>query len=245
MKTLKNSILIASLFILVSTTFYAQNSIQGDIANWSNGEVPLIFNDYISKEKITMGNIATDGKMTIPLDENFLTKMKEAAIQAKEKAPQGWEMQFNTVQSSFSCSDEGIVYENAEVILAGLPDLEVLSEDGTTSYGYFYCTNSIQLSSWLQLYGMVNAAKGYYLKWFFVEDDASVKGSCIMPTYTGNDDENYMNTTVYDVKLQKGWNIIKYEITETFTSKEGKIVPAKTQITRIDKIPEDVQWLLL
>ncbi len=245
MKTLKNSILIASLFLLVSTTFYAQNSIQGDIANWSNGEVPLIFNDYISKEKITMGNIATDGKMTIPLDENFLTKMKEAAIQAKEKAPQGWEMKFNTVESSFNCSDEGIVYENAEVILSGLPDLEVLSEDGTTSYGYLYCTNSLQLSSWLQLYGMVSVAKGYYLKWFFVEDAASVKGSCNIPTYTGNDDENYMNTTIYDVKLQKGWNIIKYEITETFTSKDGKIAPAKTQITRIDKIPDDVQWLLL
>lgn len=245
MKTLKNSILIASLFLLASTTFHAQNSIQGVIANWSNGEVPLIFKDYISKEKITMGNIASDGKMIIPLDDNYLSNLKEAAIKAKDKAPQGWEMQFNTVESSFSCSDEGIVYENAAVIFSALPSLKALNEDGTTSYGYLYCTNNPEISSWLHLYGLVSVAKGYYLKWFFVEDTASVKGSCNIPTYTGNDDENYMDTTVYDLELQKGWNIIKYAITETFTSQTGKTTPSKTEVTKIDTVPADAQWLLL
>jgi len=245
MKKLKNSIVIAIIFFLVGPVVHAQNAIEGKIENWTHGEVPLLFNDYISKVKITMGNINADGKVIIPLDDTYLSNLKEAAIKAQENAPQGWELKFNTIASSFSCSDEGLVYENAEVILSGLPDLEVLSEDGSTSYGYLYCTNSLQLSSWLQLYGMVSAAKGYYLKWVFVEDAAAIKGSCNMLNYTGNDDENYMNTTVYDVKLQKGWNIIKYEITETFTSKEGKITPSKTEITKIDEVPADVQWLLL
>jgi hypothetical protein len=245
MKTVKNSIVVATLFLLFSPAFYAQNSIQGTVANWSNGEVPLLFDDYVSPEKITMGTITSDGNITIPLDDNYLSKMKEAAAKAKEKAPQGWEMKFNTVESSFGCSDEGIAYENAATIFSGLPDLEAVSKDGTTPYGYLYCTNNPQLSTWLYNYGQGNIAKGYYLRWFFAEDNASVKGSCNMPTYTGNDDENYMDTTIYDLQLKKGWNIIKYAITETFTSQTGKITPAKTEITKIDAVPADAQWLLL
>lgn len=245
MKTLKSSIVIAIVFLLVSPAFYAQNSIQGNIANWSNGEVPLIFNDYISKEKIAMGNMVSTGEMIITLDDNYLSNLKEAAIKAKEKAPQGWEMKFNTVESTFGCSDEGIIYENATAIFSGLPDLEALDKDGTTTYGYLYCTNNPELSTWLYNYGQGNIAKGYYLRWFFAENNASAKGSCNTPTYTGNDDENYMDTTVYDLELQKGWNIIKYTITETFTSQTGKITPSKTEITKIDEVPADAQWLLL
>jgi len=245
MKTVKNSIVIATIFLLVSNTFYAQNSIQGDLANWSNGEVPLIFNDYMSKEKIMMGNITSTGKMTIPLDDNYLSNQKIAAEKVKENAPQGWEMKYNTVQSSFGCDMEGVVYENATSIFSGLPDLEAVSNDGATTYGYLYCTNNPALSTWLYNYGQGNIAKGYYLRWFFAEDNASAKGSCSMPTYTGNDDENYMDMIVYDLELQKGWNIIKYAITETFTSQTGKIAPSKTEITKINEVPADAQWLLL
>lgn len=245
MKTVKNIIVIATIFILVSSAFYAQNSIQGDIANWSNGEVPLLFDDYVSPEKITMGNITSTGKMTIPLDDNYLSNQKIAAEKTKENAPQGWQMKFNTVASSFGCDIEGVVYENATAIFSGLPDLEAVSRDGTTTYGYLYCTNNPVLSTWLYNYGQGNIAKGYYLRWFFAENSASAKGSCSMPTYTGNDDENYMDMTVYDLELQKGWNIIKYAITETFTSQTGKITPSKTEITKIDTIPDDAQWLLL
>jgi len=245
MKTVKNYIIIVGLFLLVSSTFYAQNSIQGNIANWSNGEVPLLFDDYVSPEKITMGTINSSGKLTIPLDDNYLSNQKIAAEKAKENAPQGWEMKFNTVSSAFGCDIEGIVYENASVILSGLPDLEAVSKDGTTPYGYLYCTNNPELSTWLYNYGQGNIAKGYYLRWFFAENNASAKGSCSMPTYTGNGDENYMDITTYDLQLQKGWNIIKYAITETFTSQAGKIAPSKTEITKINEVPADVQWLLL
>lgn len=245
MNTLKNSIVTLIIFLLVCPVFYAQNSIQGNIENWSNGEVPLIFKDYMSKEQSTMGNISSNGKMTIPLDVNFLINLKEAANKANEDAPKGRKINFNTVESVFGCSDQDITYENATVILSGLPDLEALRKDGTATYGYLYCANNLEISTWLHNYGQGNIAKGYYLRWFFVEDHASAKGTCNMPTYTGNGDENYMDTTIYDLDLQKGWNIIKYAIIETFTSQTGKIAPSKTEITRIDDVPEDAQWLLL
>ena len=245
MKTLKNRITITSLFFLISLTFNAQNSITGTIANWTHGEVPLLYSDYISREKIIMGNIASDGNMTIPLDDNFLSNFKIAAEKAKEKAPQGWEMKFNTIESTFGSGDEGISYENAASVLIGLPDLEASSEGGTAQFGYIYCTSNPELANWLYNYGQGDIAKGYYLRWFFAEATASVKGSISIPVYTGNDDENYTDTTFYDLEIQKGWNMIKYNITETFTTQTGKTVLTKMEVTKIDEIPADVMWLLL
>jgi hypothetical protein len=245
MKTIKKSITLAILFFLISLIFYAQNSITGTIANWTNGEVPLLFSDYISREKIIMGNIASDGNMTIPLDANFLSNLKMAAEKAKEKGPQGREMKFNTIESTFGSGEEGISYENAAAVLIGLPDLEASSEDGTAQFGYIYCTSNPELANWLYNYGQGDIAKGYYLRWFFAEDRAVVKGSFSIPVYTGNDDENYTDTTFYDIELQKGWNVVKYNITETFTTKIGKTVLAKMEVTKIDEIPADVMWLVL
>ncbi|MFH4965938.1 hypothetical protein V8G69_13130 [Gaetbulibacter sp. M235] len=245
MKNLKNSITIMTLFFLISLAFNAQNSITGSISNWTNGEVPLLFSDYISREKITMGNIASDGNMTIPLDEIFLSNLKTAAEKAKEKAPQGWEMKFNTIESTFGSGEEGISYENAASVLIGLPDLEAGSEDGTAQFGYVYCTSNPELANWLYNYGQGDIAIGYYLRWFFAEDTASVKGSVSIPVYTGRDDENYTDTTFYDIELQKGWNMIKYNVTKTYTTQTGKTVLAKMEVSKIDEIPLDVLWLVL
>lgn len=245
MKTLKNSILTTTLFFLISLTFYAQNAITGGITNWTHGEVPLLFSDYISREKIIMGNIASNGHMTIPLDDNFLSNFKIAAEKAKENARKGWEMKFNTVESTFGSGEEGIIYENAASVLIGLPDLEATSEDGTAQFGYIYCTNNPELANWLYNYGQGDIAKGYYLRWFFAEDTATVKGAFSIPVYTGNDDENYTDTTFYDIELQKGWNIIKYNITEIFTTQTGKTVLSKMEVTSIYEMPEDVMWLVL
>ncbi|QFZ54774.1 hypothetical protein FEZ18_08170 [Oceanihabitans sp. IOP_32] len=245
MKTLNNNIVIVTLLLFASPVFFAQNAIQGDIENWTHGEVLLLFSDFISREEITMGSISAQGKITIDLDDDFLEQQKKAAEKAKAKAPKGWKMKFNTVATSFACNAEGVVCENDSIVLSGLPQLEAVSKYGPSTYGYLYSTNKAQLSSWLFHYSQVDAVKGYYLRWFFAEDKASVKGLYSIPTYTGNEDENYINTTVYNLELQKGWNIIKYEITETFTSQTGKVAASKTEVTKIDEVPEDAQWFLV
>ncbi len=50
MQIVKNNIVITILFLLVSSTFYAQNSIQGDIANWANCKFSILFDDDVSPE---------------------------------------------------------------------------------------------------------------------------------------------------------------------------------------------------
>ena len=136
-------------------------------------------------------------------------------------------------------------YENADALIAGMPDLEVTIKDGEWDESVMYAVSNPDIANWLYSYGEKNSAKGYYLQWFFLEEEASAKAECTMPTYTGNDDENYNNVTIINLKLQKGWNIIKYGITEVFTDANGKITPSKTEISRIESLPDDVQWVVV
>ena len=99
------------------------------------------------------------------------------------------------------------------------------------------------IANWLFYYKQDPIVKGYYLQWFFVENDASAIGECVIPTYTGNGDENYNNTTQVNLKLEKGWNIIKYDITEIFTDVNGKTSASKIEITTVAEIPSDLKWV--
>jgi hypothetical protein len=265
MKTLKNSIVIFAISTLTILGCKAQNSIAGTIAEYENGAGLITFFDMITREPMVLGKIDIDGNFNIPLDENYLTVIKEKAKTAQENAPSGWQIKFKTVATTFECDfnnenieylDDGtekityagsikkneIVYENGQVMVTVIPDPNLTDKDGKTVYSVLYAASQPEIAKWLYSYGQDNAVKGYYLQWFFVEDSATAKGECVVPTYTGIGEENYNHITFTNLELQKGWNIIKYNITVVFTDANGKITPSKIEITRITDLPADVQW---
>ena len=265
MKTLKNSIVVLALGSIMSFGCIAQNSIAGTIANYKNGEGLVTSFDMITRDPIVLGNIDKDGKFTIPLDENYLAAIKGKAKSAQEKAPEGWQINFKTVATTFGCDFDNesieyldddtekityigsskkneIIHENGEAIVTGIPDPNLTDKDGKTVHSVLYAVSQPEIAKWLYSYGQDNAVKGYYLQWYFVEDSATAKGECVVPTYTGIDEENYNHVTITNLELQKGWNIIKYNITEVFTDAIGKIVPSKIEITSIAEVPADVLW---
>lgn len=264
MKKLKNNIAALVFSALTSLGCIAQNSITGTIANYKNSEGLLTSFDMISGDNIVIGTIDKEGKFNIPLDENYLTDVKEKAKVAQENAPKGWQIQFKTVATTFGCDfdnenieylDDGteiityagstkkneIIHENGEAIVMGIPDPNLTDKDGTV-VSVMYAVSQPEIAKWLYSYRQENAVKGYYLQWYFAEDSATAKGECAVPTYTGNGDENYNNVTITNLELQKGWNIIKYNITEVFTDANEKTTFSKMEITRIAELPTDVLW---
>ena len=265
MKTINNCIVVLALSALASVGCNAQNSITGTVANYQNGKGLITFSDMISRgDQIVLGNIEKDGIFNIPLDENYLTSIKEKAKNAQKTAPSGWQMKFKTVAATYGCDfdntnieylDDGtekitfagstkkneIVHKNGEAIVIGMPDLNITDKEGKTG-SVLYAVNHPEIAKWLYSYGQGNAVKGYYLQWFFVEDEASAKGECVVPTYTGIGDENYNQVTITNLELQKGWNIVKYSITEIFTNGNGKTTALKTEITTIAELPADLLW---
>lgn len=242
----------------------AQNSITGTITNNNKGEGSIMSFDMVTREKIVLGEIDKDGKFNIPLDENYLTIIKEKAKKAQENASNNWQIEFKTVAKTFLCDfnnenieylDDGtekitysgstkkneIEFENGEAIITGIPDPNLTDKDGNI-VSVLYAVNQPEVANWLFSYGQDNAVKGYYLQWFFVEDGATAKGECAIPTYTGVGEENYNHITITNLNLQKGWNIIKYTIAEIFTDSNGKTTPSTIEITCLPELPTDVQW---
>ncbi|WP_111309956.1 hypothetical protein [Confluentibacter sediminis] len=243
MKTrIHNSIIVVASILLVFSV-HAQEFIEGTISNYTADGGSLVSYDMISKGTIEIGTIDQEGHFKIPLNENYLATIKEKAENTKE--PEGWEIEFKTVATTFECSGLYVEYDNGEVQVAGIPELQVTVKDEEWDESVMFAVSNPDIANWLYSYGEKNSAKGYYLQWFFLEEEASAKAECTMPTYTGNDDENYNNVTILNLKLQKGWNIIKYDITEVFTDTNGKIIPSKTEIISIDSLPDDVQWVVV
>jgi hypothetical protein len=249
MKTLTKSTLLL-LIILFAFSANAQLNISGDIQNWPNGEAIVVSSDMISGDMEIWGKVSSAGEVSIDLEYDFLTLLKEKALQAQKNAPQGWTLNFKTVESSFGCQTSDMEgskpfeYKSAEATISGLPELIVGNNDKSEPYGVLYFSNNEVIANWLHSYGQEKASTGYYLSWMFVEKEASVKGSCVVPTMTMSGQE-YNDITITDLQFEEGWNMVKYEFSEVFTASDGMIYPSKTTVSLVKFIPEDLQWIVL
>ena len=237
-------LLAISYCFVLSFSLTAQNSIQGKVNNWTNGESIIAYFGMFNGEMTRLGSINAGGDFQIPLDPDYFNTFKKIAEKEAADAPPGWSMSYKTVATTFFCTyDETVTTQNGDAIITGLPELILTDQNGQKEQGILYAVSSPEVASWLRSYGAENISPGYYLSWIFIESPAAASGECAVPTYTGNGDEMYEDTTVMDLKLEKGWNLLKYEIAETFTSATGKTYASKTRVSRLEALPEDVQWV--
>ncbi|MCM4161346.1 hypothetical protein FHG64_08470 [Antarcticibacterium flavum] len=246
MRHLILKLVVLPVFFYFTYNTAAQSSLQGNVTNWTQGESLIVYFGMFNDEMTKIGTISEDGTMNIPLDPDYLNSFREIAEKEAANAPQGWSMSYKTLATTFPClNEESAVTINGEAIVSGLPQLFLTDPSGFTELGILYAASSIEVATWLKSYGMESVIPGYYLEWLFMEEEGFANGKCVTPTYTGNDSESYEDTYLVDVKLQKGWNMIKYEITDVFTSKTGKTYPSKTLVSRVENLPEDIQWLAI
>ena len=242
MKTQVNNLILISIGILWNYSAHTQESIEGTISNYTAGGGSIVSYDMISKGTMEIGTIDQEGHFRIPLDENYLATIKKKAESTKQA--EDWEIEFKTVATAFECSGLSVDYENGETQVAGIPELQVTLKDEEWDESVLFAVSTPEIANWLYSYGEKNAALGYYVQWFFAEEQASAIANCVWETSVSTG-EIYNNVTILEVKLQKGWNIIKYSITEVFTDTNGKVTPSKTELSRIDNIPEDIQWVVV
>lgn len=224
----------------------AQNSIQGKVKNWTHGESIIAYFGMFNGEMTQLGSIKAGGDFQIPLDPDYLNTFRKIAEKEAAEAPPGWTMSYKTMSTTFFCNyDESITTQNGDAIITGLPELILTDKTGQAEQAILYAVNSPEVAVWLRSYGDESISPGYYLSWIFSEGPALASGECKVPFYTGNDDEMNHDTTILEVKLEKGWNILKYDIVEIFTSKTGKTYPSKTLVSRLEALPDDVQWVAI
>ena len=242
-------------------------AISGTILNYTNGEGTITDNDFWTGDKTTIGTIDNNGNFTIPLDQDYFNTVKKKMDAEEENMPKGGEIRYHRVNTVFTCGSEGFGYKNTtenindsisvityprynennqatfkngESIISKLPLLFITNKQGN-SHSLLYAANTPELATSSD-FGVFE--KGYYLEWIFVEHKSKVTGECAIVTGSENEKE-FVSTTTTDVELQKGWNIIKYDITEVLTSAEGEALAKTTKISAISEIPEDLKWFAM
>jgi hypothetical protein len=236
--------ILCSILILLSQTSrtFAQGELKGKISDYNSGPAQIVSFDRFSGTSHTWSDVNSAGEFSIFLEHDFLNKVKKMAEEAEKKAPDGFKISFRTVAETFACTYEEVGSEGGDVVVSGLPELSITDENGNPSNGILYAASSQDIATWLYTYGDGLTNPGYYLQFYYLDGPAKAKGDCLLETFTGNEDESYEEITSIDLDLQEGWNIIKYEIEAVFTTSEGKVYPSRLTISRLDKLPDDLQW---
>jgi len=275
----KNDIHLGPMPIAENATASLQNlsadpnpflEITGTIEKYKNGEATVTENSFWTGEKTTIGTIDNSGTFTIPLDQDFFSTVKKKMAAAEKDVPKGGVINYQRVNTIFTCGSEGFGYKNTtknindsisvinypryaetnhttfkngESIILKLPLLNLTDKKGD-SHSLLYAASSPEVAAWMRSSGVGDINTGYYLEWIFVENAATVQGVCAIPTSTKNG-EGYTNTTNTDLELQAGWNIIKHDITDVYTSTEGQTKAEMTRISVISELPKDLKWFAI
>lgn len=233
-------------FLLIESQIVsAQIDLKGKITNYQDGSAQLVSNNMFSEEFQSWGSVESDGSFSIKLEPDFLEKVKAKAEEAKKTAPSGFSISFRTAAETFGCTYEEVKNEGGDAVVSGLPELSITDENGNPANGILYAASNSEIANWLYTYGETEAKKGYYLQFYYLESPAKAKGECVLETYTGEGDEMYEEVKLIDLELEQGWNIIRYETMEIFTSKTGKTYPSKITVTRLSELPGDLGWFAI
>jgi len=239
MKTLPIQIFLA----LLSSYAFAQGAIKGTIPEWSGGpgEVAVM---AMGPPQV-LGTFDDMGNLEIPLKPDMLVEVKKQVEEANEGSSDGWKASLKTLGDLFSCSGGDLEVINGEQPISGFPSMGafmLVNMEQKKRFGYLMVGSSREFADGLVPYKF---KPGYFLEWYFVEEPGSVKGECSMESYAVNQKDLYTKTTVYNLDLKKGWNIIKYEIQEVYTDGEGNSYPMKDSYSTIDSIPEEVRFIFM
>ncbi|SMD44233.1 hypothetical protein SAMN00777080_2853 [Aquiflexum balticum DSM 16537] len=228
------------------TTFemsIAQQALKGKIIDYADGKGLIISHDIVTGYKYTWGTIDEEGMITVPLSDSFLDEIKKMAAKAQKKAPRGFTLKLPTVEDTFTCRYPDIEFENPQSLLSGLPDLILSDNKRKAENGKVYAVNNPLIANWLHRNQKGDVGLGYYLMFYFSEDKASAIGTCMTSNYTGLGDENFDKSMLYGLELEKGWNIVQYEIEKVFESKNGGFFPEVIKVTKLDNLPDDLTWV--
>ena len=241
---MKTIYLLLSLSILnFHPLAVAQGTLSGIISDYTDGKGLIISHDIVTGKKYTWGKIDDQGLITIPLSATYLDDIKKMAAKAQKKAPRGLTLRLPNVENTFACRYPDIKFENHGYLVSGLPDLMLTDNKKKAENGRIYAVNKPLIANWLHHDQKGDVELGYYLMFYFAEDQASAKGTCMTSNYTGLGDENFNKFMLYELELEKGWNIVQYEIEKVFESKNGGFFPEVIRVTKLDNLPDDLTWV--
>lgn len=230
------SVVIALVMISESK---GQDVFEGTIQNYNQ---PAAFVTAGMMVLFEIGTVDADGSFSIPLNDDFINKMKNSIEQDNENMDD-WTAQLITTGRMFNCSSGNVDVTNKDlpiIKLSSYGSYMIADPEEEVQYGYFMATSSIHFTEAFNSFGQIDAVEGYYVDWFYFEEPLTVSGSCGVETYAMNQEDIYVKMTHYDLEFNAGWNLVKYEVADVYDDPDGTNMPLEIAYSTLDTVPDEV-----
>ena len=241
---MKKLIVVLVFTFAISSFSKAQETLTGSLTSWNKGQADIIMG--MVGEPFAIGSVNESGVFSIPLKDDILVKTKKA-MEEYNSSSSGGKFSLNTLEKAFSCwGGDSLEVENGDqhaTTLATMGTMQIADLEQKKMYGDFMAASSEEFANYFTSFGQLDAVKGYYLNWYYIEEPASIKGQCAVEAYARNQKDSYQEIKAYDFNFKKGWNIVKSSVDETFTDSDGKTYASKWTYRTIDRMPDETKFV--
>ena len=232
-----------TLLLLCQSPLAAQEMITGTLENWENSEAKIVNLHLFSGYTREIGSIDRAGNLEIPLQEDFLSLVREEMKKELEKAAENETLSLKDLQGTYSCQSGDLNFQNPETNLTGLPKQFYVMKGEKEMLGILMPVSDPSIAKWVASFGEESVSKGKYVEWVYFDEEAGVTGECYNHKFADND--TFKENHTYNLEFKEGWNMVQNEILETYEDQSGKSYPKEISWSIVNKIPEDIQWTLV
>jgi hypothetical protein len=167
-------------------------------------------------------------KIELPIDFDQTT---EKAFEAYNSSPiAAYELKYSTALESFPNAD-GLSFTGKEVKLAFAGKYYRFEVTGSNRSGYIYPASSQNFAKYVIATKDALPETGYLYYYIYAKEPFSIKGSLATENlFEDGTEEIYQRTDDYNLKINKGWNLIGYEINELTESAIGTRTISKSSV---------------
>ncbi len=229
-------------YVFTSVNVYGQKTIKGKLNDYVGQDADIMVG--MMEPKI-IGSISANGSFQIEPPTNYLEQMTASMENNKQG---GFSISLRMVADAFgNCENSTVQIENGDQPLLNLTSQNafmIVDLKEKKRYGYMAASNSKNFATAILSYEQGSASKGYVLDWYYFEEPASVKGECIVKSYTLTQKETdvYDQVTSYDLDFKKGWNLVKYEYADIYTDSANKTYASKINYHTLKKMPKEASF---
>ena len=242
MKKLPTQFYFCLLTLLAGVQLSAQQSVTGSLPNWEYGS-GNVFTGLMTPTKV--GSLDDKGNFDMSLKPDYLSEVKEQIARENADDSRKWKSALMTLAKAYNCYTETVEVVNGDQPFTSLSTMGFFmlgNMEEKERFGDMMPATSKEFAQAFHNLGSYNFKEGYSLDWYFVEKEASVKGTCSMDSYAVNQEEMYTHTVHYDLDFKPGWNLVKYEIEEVFTDRDGKTYIKSDRYSIIPEIPSEIEF---
>jgi len=240
MKKPPTQILLALLILFTGVQLNAQQSVTWSLPDWEYGS-GTIFTGLMKPTAV--GTVDESGNAEVPLKSDYLSEVKEQVARENADDSNKWKSALLTLDKFYNCHTETVEIVNGDQPFTGLSTMGFFMLGNMEKEQYFgdvMPASSMEFAEALRNPGSYSYKEGYNLDWYYLDEEASIKGTCTMESVAVTMDETYMHTSNYDLDFKPGWNLVKYEIQELFTDREGNTYIKNDRYSILPEIPAEV-----